>query len=143
MKKSECIIYPGQYTPMSDFNEIAENMKSKNGLSFKKALVNIVEMNNLFKIEMAMPGVKREDIFVEVEEGILSVCVLHQLSSMSESNEFKTHEFDATKYTRQIVLPQNIEHSFVSASYHDGILSIYFPKLSNQKNQKHATIAVY
>ena len=89
--------------------------------------MNIVEKLDSFKIEVALPGIKREDIFIHVDDGILFVVVLHKNSEVLKE-ELKIHEFDNEYLKRDIVLPKNADLEFVCAEYKLGILHIYVRK---------------
>jgi HSP20 family protein len=89
-----------------------------------------------------VPGVKREDFFIEGRNNILNVSVYHN-EMTEESKKFRTREFDCCKFQREIVLPENADLSFVSATYDSGILKIHVPKSEGIDNDFTTRIAVY
>ena len=135
-------VYPGSFVPQKK-SEIFKNevTKDKNNLT-KKPLVNLIESNHSIILEMAVPGVKREDFLIEVKDDILTVHVIHK-DSNKDFVAFSMHEFDCNKYKRSIQLPPNADYAFVSAKYNDGLLTIYIPKTNEPFINQQNTIIVY
>lgn len=102
--------------------------------------VNIKENLSNFVIELAVPGLKKEDIAIEVEKDLLKV------SSKNTSEEVKTEENEGRKYSRKefnfssfersFTLPDLIQVDEIHANYENGILSIELPKMEEAKNIK-------
>lgn len=141
--QSEGIIYPGEFIPFHNLKELKTNFIKTPTSKIKRPMVNIIESQNIMKIEMAIPGFKREDFCVETEENILTVCVMDNNFSSKIQDDYQLHEFDCERYERHIVLPKNADVDFVSATYNEGILKLLIPKLSQSENKKHTRIVVY
>ena len=135
-------VYPGSFVPQKN-SEIFKNEISKDkNKHTKKPLVNLIESNHSIILEMAVPGVKREDFLIEVIDDILTVHVIHK-DSNKDFVAFSMHEFDCNKYKRSIQLPPNADYAFVSAKYNDGLLTIYIPKTNEPFINQQNTIIVY
>ena len=108
--------------------------------SFSNPAVNIKENFTNFVIEMAVPGLKKENIAIEIEKDVLTV------SSKVTSSEEKTEEKEGTRYTRKefnyhsfkrsFTLPETVNKDSIKGSYQDGILSIQLPKMEEAKDIK-------
>jgi hypothetical protein len=72
------VIYPGQYVPILNEEEIQKEIKHtlKTESVFPK--VNITELADSYIAELDIPGVNRQDFLVHTDNNILSVCVLHK-----------------------------------------------------------------
>ena len=143
IQQTEGVVYPGEFIPFYNLEDIKTKFNKSSSLKIKKPMVNIIESQNIMKIEMAIPGFKREDFCIETEENILSVCVMDNTLSTRVQDEYQLHEFDCERYERHIVLPKNADVDFVSATYNEGILKLLIPKIKNSENKKHTRIVVY
>lgn len=138
----EMTVYPGVFVPSENTEKIREKLRELPSSSKKKPMVNIINNEQIIKIEVAVPGVSREDFCIEATGNILSVSVLH--NEISENDLlFSLHEFDCKFFERHIVLPENADLSFVSAVYYGGILEIHVPKSETPIKIKNQRIIVY
>jgi len=140
---SNCTIYPGEYSPMLDTDELLIQLKKSEQLSTLQPFINVSEYNDHFKVEAAIPGINREDFYINVDEDVLSISVLHKKLEQIEEKKFQLHEFNYECFNRNVILPRNIEKDFVKAEYRDGILSLYFPKTNTPGKHPHSNIIVY
>ena len=134
-------IYPGIFVPSCDKHMISNSFKNSNA-AIRKPMVNIIDKGNIVCVEMIIPGVKREEFFIEGKNNILNVSVYHN-ETVEEARKFSTREFDCCKFQREIILPEKADLSFVSATYDSGILKIQVPKSDNLINNFTSRIAVY
>ncbi len=98
--------------------------------------VDVFETEDNLTIRAELPGVKTEDIKVEVEDGILTI-------EGERSREEKLEEKDAYRlervygrFTRRFSLPKTVDGSKVAATYKDGILELVLPKAEESKPRK-------
>lgn len=97
--------------------------------------VNIKETNNEFILELAIPGMKKSDFVIDVENKVLSISS-EVKSENEEKNEIYTRrEFGYSSFKRTFTLPDSIESDKVKASYKDGILLITLPKREEAKQK--------
>ena len=94
-------------------------------------LVNIFEDNDEFTIEMAVPGVNKNDIHIDIEEQTLKIS----MNNKKEGNnkEFSRREFNYTSFRRLFNLPDSVKTENINASYLDGVLNIVVPKKEEAK----------
>ena len=98
--------------------------------------VNVRETNNDFMIEVAAPGMKREDFKVELDNNVLTIS-----SSTDENHEekgrdgeFTRREFSYQAFQRSFSLPEaKVEGGKIAAKYTDGILYVTIPKREEAK----------
>jgi HSP20 family protein len=130
--------YPGKYVPMP---EIEELLKDKNQCLTQPS-VNLDEFDNFFRIEVSLPGIKKQDIIILVEENVLTIDVVHKGQSIFESTS-RIHEFNMNYFERQIVLPHEADAEFAAAEYRDGILTLTIPKTPKPSAFHQGKIVVY
>ena len=141
---SEISTYPGEYKPIqSKFDTLPEELsKPHEGASTPE--YNICESPEYYKIEMAAPGLKREDFFVNInDQGHLSISALHVNPKRIENEQYRKHTFNYECFTRKLLLPDNIDTNFNRAEYIAGILSIWFLKTKKLYLKRASMIIVY
>jgi HSP20 family protein len=137
----ESHIYPGEFIPSISKEDLDKN---SNKIKVKKTpLLNFTELPELLKIEIALPGIEKEDILVESEQNILSVKAIHKKSDKSLEGVLTIHEFDYEIFERKIPLPKNADVSFIHAEYTHGILKMHIPKTNKNEHIQASTIVVY
>lgn len=141
--KSEYSIYPGNYVPMLNEIEINEEIVKTKQDGIIMPSVNITESADCYKVEIALPGVDREDFLVYAEKNVLSVYVLKHHQKVVDPEKFRLHEFSCNCFERHIELPGDADTEFVSAEYKEGILRIYVPIAPGQSIVQHTRIVVY
>ena len=98
--------------------------------------VNVRETNDDFIIEVAAPGMKRDDFKVELDNNILSISaeLEGKNETSGESGEYNRREFNYQSFQRSFSLPETkVEGSKISAKYKDGILNVTVPKREEAK----------
>ncbi len=92
----------------------------------------VEEAEGCFRLNLEMPGVKKEDIQMEVNHHQLLISGERQTSRKKE-NDYAYSEREYGKFRRAFSLPVGTEVSQIEASYQDGVLSIYVPKMESIK----------
>lgn len=109
---------------------------------FQTPSVNIREEDASFFIEVAAPGLQKEDFHLEIENGYLKIWA--QKESKEEQNEerFMRREFNFTRFERSFRLPDVVDANAISARYENGILLIGLPKLESARKESVKTIEI-
>lgn len=107
--------------------------------------VNVGETNDAFEIEVAAPGMKREDFHVELDNNILTIS--SRIDGKREENDsdgkYTRREFSYQSFQRSFELPEDkVEGEKISARYTDGILYITVPKKEGAKVKPPKQISV-
>lgn len=95
--------------------------------------VNVVEAGDGFRIELAAPGLKKEDFEVNVENGALRISAGKKEESEQEEGKFTRREFNYASFERTFQLPETVAAEKIEAKYNDGILTISIPKVAEAK----------
>ncbi len=88
--------------------------------------VNISEENERFILFMALPGVTKSDLNIEVENDELTVS--RKAGNEAGEQHFSRREFDFSAFSRTFSLPEIVDTERIEASMENGILSIVLPK---------------
>tara|TARA_R100001369_G_scaffold81213_1_gene112133 strand:+ start:7863 stop:8297 length:435 start_codon:yes stop_codon:yes gene_type:complete len=105
--------------------------------NFSIPAVNIQEKNTNFVVQLAVPGLSKENFNIEVEDDILKISA--EVTSENEENttedetKFTRKEFNFKSFKRSFTLPENINVENVNASYENGVLEITLPKKEEEK----------
>ncbi|MEA4868498.1 Spore protein SP21 [bioreactor metagenome] len=96
--------------------------------------VNIKENDESFDLEMAAPGMVKEDFKVEVNQGILSVSSEKRVENQeAESDRYTRREFSYQAFCRSFSLPSSVDSDKIMAKYENGILKVHIPKKEEAK----------
>ncbi|MEM9982457.1 MAG: Hsp20/alpha crystallin family protein, partial [Bacteroidota bacterium] len=86
------------------------------------------------QIEVAVPGLKKEDFNVEINENILTVSSEKKAETeQKEEGRYTRREFHYSTFSRSFTLPKNVDAEKIEANYSEGILNITLPKLGEVK----------
>ena len=89
--------------------------------------VNIKERTNDYKIDLAVPGMSKEDFKVEVENGVLTVSG-ERKEDKTEGEKSTRKEFHYGTFKRVFTLPETADIEKIGANYKDGLLSLTLGK---------------
>ncbi len=90
--------------------------------------VNIMEGEKDFTLELAVPGQKKEDFNVEVDNDVLTISMETQSEVEDKKAEYTRREFRYTSFKRAFTLPESVNQEDIKADYKDGILRFTLPK---------------
>lgn len=103
--------------------------------------VNVCENNDEYIIDVAAPGMKREEFRVEIANNVLTIS--SQREEKEDNMNFTRREFNYQSFQRTFTLPENkVEGEKISAKYTDGILRITVPKKDEAKVKPIKQIAI-
>ena len=89
--------------------------------------VNIQETEQAFVLELAVPGLKKEDLTVEVEKELLSITS-EATKSADTTTSYTRKEYSFEDFRRTFSIPESVETKKIDAQYHEGILTVSLPK---------------
>ncbi|PKP43400.1 MAG: heat-shock protein [Bacteroidetes bacterium HGW-Bacteroidetes-10] len=96
--------------------------------------VNILENQDGFKIEVAAPGLNKNDFKIEVNQGTLKISSEKQEERESEEEgKYSRKEFSYQSFSRSFNLPVTVESDKIEAKYENGILTVSIPKRDEAK----------
>ena len=88
--------------------------------------VNSVENNDSFEIDLAVPGMKKEDFTIELNDKVLVIS--SETSNTMENDKMRLNELNFSSFQRSFRVPDSVDLDKIKASYKNGILKIKLPK---------------
>lgn len=106
--------------------------------------INISEEKGNFKIEVAAPGLKKEDFNIDIDRNMLTISCEKETESETggEKDNYSRREYNYTSFSRSLSLPENVDSSKITAKYNDGILSLLVPKKDDGRQKLSQKIKV-
>ena len=107
-----------------------------NGLTLTKTTTpstNIKETEKSFEMEVAAPGMNKEDFKAEIENGYLIISCETKKETEDTNDNYSHKEFNYSSFKRSFKLPDNTETKEIDATYKDGILKLTIPKIEKKK----------
>jgi len=126
------------------FNDIVDEFFNVQNNSYKTDRfmpnINIAETDTQFEISAELPGVKKEDIKVDLEKGRLTISGERFFNDKEEGKNYHRVEASYGTFTRALHLPEGIDEESIVAKYEDGVLEITINK-SAEKARKQIDIS--
>ena len=104
--------------------------------------VNIIEKDDKFLIEMAAPGLRKEDFKINIENGILQIDSESQREVEEEKDNYTRKEFNYSSFSRSFTLPENASEENIAANYENGVLKLKIQKLKSETSHKKKQILI-
>jgi HSP20 family protein len=104
--------------------------------------VNIIEKDDKFLIEMAAPGLRKEDFKINIENGILQIDSESEREVEEEKDNYTRKEFNYSSFSRSFTLPENASEENIAASYENGVLKLKLQKLKSETSHKKKQILI-
>lgn len=101
----------------------------------KVPAVNIAETDGNYHIELAVPGLKKEDFKISLEKNVLTISSETKTEHSEETKKYNRREYSYSTFSRSFTLPEAADHSNIEAGYADGILKINVAKREDAKFQ--------
>ncbi len=113
-----------------------------NGWTNKLPAANITEGDKAFNLELAAPGLEKEDFDLSIDNQLLTVSCQKEEQSESKDKQYTRKEFSYRSFSRSFVLPESVDAEKINASYRDGVLNIELPKKETALKQPRKQISV-
>ena len=102
--------------------------------------INVIENEKDYKVEVAAPGMTKEDFNIHLgEDNELVITMEKKNETKEEDKENKKYlrrEFSYSKFQQAFVLPEDVEKDKISANVTDGVLTIGLPKRTPEEKAK-------
>ena len=106
--------------------------------------INVIEKKDEYDVELAAPGMTKEDFKVSLDEDCNLVVELDKKVEKTEENKETGHylrrEFSYTKFHQTLLLPDDVNRDNISATVENGVLKVVLPKLQPQEMNKERTM---
>ncbi|WP_062052988.1 Hsp20/alpha crystallin family protein [Aquimarina longa] len=104
--------------------------------------VNIKETADAFMVEMAVPGLKKSDFHLDLDNQVLSISTETKEENELQEDNYTRREFGYSSFKRTFTLPESVNEEKINANYKDGILNILLPKKEEAKQKPSRTIKI-
>lgn len=105
--------------------------------------VNIKETDENYEVEVAAPGMSRDDFKVTLDDGQLLISSSKQEHINKEQENYTRREFSYQSFKRSFVLPKNVvDEDRIRARYENGILLLSIPKLEQARQRSPRMIEI-
>jgi HSP20 family protein len=121
------------------FNNIVDELLNnvpatwERGFNLNVPPVNIHETNDAYHLELAAPGLSKEDFKINLDKGFLTIS--YEKKVEEENKNYKTHrrEFTAANFKRTFTVEDKIDAENIKAKYENGVLQLLLPKKEEVK----------
>ncbi len=96
-------------------------------------MVNVFENDDEFRIELAAPGLKKEDIKINLENDVITISAEKENEVTKENEVCTKQEYSYMNFTRSFTLPETADIEKIEAKSEDGILKILISKKEEEK----------
>jgi len=114
------------------FNNVLDSLFNeainKNLTVHKVPGVNILETEKEYQIEIAAPGLTKEDFQINLKKDTLSVGAERKAAEGEAAKDYTRKEFEYTSFNRSFVLPESVNSESITAEYVNGILNVVIAK---------------
>lgn len=121
----------------SIFNDFFDNnwMEKANATA---PAINVVESDKDYKVEVAVPGMIKEDFNIHLgDENELVISMEKKVENEDKENKkYLRREFSYTKFQQSLYLPDNVDKEKITANVANGVLTIELPKYSQEEKAK-------
>jgi HSP20 family protein len=137
--------------PVATFNNMVENFfgrdlvndfLNKDLLQSTVPAVNVKETAENYVVEVAAPGLKKEDFQIELHNNLLAISAQTKQENESRQEKYTRREFSYTSFQRTFTLPNHVEAEHIDAKYVDGLLHLTLPKREEAKEKPSRKIEI-
>ena len=132
-----------KFDPLREFTNMQKMFEafnapvaSESSLGAFTPKVNTREGEFAYHIDVDLPGVKKDDIKIDVHDNILTIHGERNYKEEIKEEDYYKVETSFGKFQRQFTLPDNVDVEDISASSNDGVLEVVVPKLEKAVEKK-------
>lgn len=133
-----------RWEPFEGFNNIHSRLSDLFDQNFDRSwtqpdstrwypAVDILESKDSYLIRAELPGMKREDINLELKDGTLTLSGERKADQPAEGVEHRHVERVDGKFVRSFSLPETVKQDAIQATYKNGVLEVHVPKAEEVK----------
>jgi HSP20 family protein len=97
--------------------------------------VNIREDDKNYILDLAVPGIEKKDLKIDMNEDVLTISSENKNESEESKDGYKRKEFSYSAFCRSFYIPENVNREKIEANYKDGVLSVSLPKQNEEKTR--------
>ena len=97
--------------------------------------VNIIEGKDDFRIEIAAPGLAKNDFKINLDNRVLTISSEKEDKNETSDERYMRKEFSYCSFTRSFALPESADYEKISANHKEGVLTVTIPKRDEAKEK--------
>ena len=110
------------------FNDFFDGVISNNITKSFSPSVNVKESDHKFKLELAAPGLSKEDFKINIENDMLNISAEKKEEQATQSEKYTRKEFSYASFKRTFTLPETADSEKIAAQYDNGVMTLVIPK---------------
>lgn len=119
-----------------------ENLPGMGVSRMNSPAVNVKETDKEFVLEVAAPGIPKEEIDVHVENNMLTISGEHKEEQNEENENYTRREFRQISFQRSFMLPENVNADDIKAKCNNGVINIRLPKVNHEKSKSKKQVKI-
>lgn len=96
--------------------------------------VNIKQETENYLVSLAVPGLKKEDLHIDMEGNMLTISSEKEEKFEEKEDQFTRKEYNYSSFSRSFTLPEDVKLDMIDARYEDGVLTIKLPRMIDEKH---------
>jgi HSP20 family protein len=132
---------PNYFNLLDNFFEREFSELTEKNCGFLPA-TNIIDKKEAFELELAVPGMKKEDFKISLENNFLTISSEIECKKPEEDSTYTRKEFSYCSFSRSFTLPKTVNTETINAQYENGLLKISLPKKEELINKVQKEIQV-
>jgi len=104
--------------------------------------INIIEGKDNYKIEVASPGLSKEDFKIDLHNDVLTISSEKKHEKEEKEGKYMRREFSYCGFKRSFILPDSTNVDKIEASHNNGILTVSIPKKEEAKEKEPRQISI-
>lgn len=104
--------------------------------------VNIIEEKENYRLEIAAPGLEKDDFKIDLHNDVLTVSAEKKQENEEKNKKFLRREFSYCSFKRSFTLPETINEEKIEAMHKNGILTVIIPKKEEAKEKEPRMISI-
>jgi HSP20 family protein len=123
---------------MPGFNDVFDSIFNDTFFTDRTVMrvpaANISETEDNFHIELAAPGLKKEDFNINLDRNVLSISAEQRSEHNDNQKNYSKREYSYNSFVRSFTLPESADESGIEAEYVNGVLKINIAKREEAKS---------
>ena len=104
--------------------------------------VNITEQDHTYKATLAVPGMTKDDFYIDITGDVLTISAEQEEENEEEEKNYTRQEYNYSSFSRSFTIPADVNKADIQASYNNGLLEVMLPKKEAAKNVNSTRVAV-
>ena len=98
--------------------------------------VDVFETDDHIEVRAELPGMKPENVQIDVSDGVLTLCGERKLEHEEEREGYRRIERSYGRFSRSFTLPKNVDQQNIAAEMNEGVLRLKLPKREEQQARR-------